>query len=489
MTLNKKILAAAIVGGLFATAAQAQVNISVQNPTPVTFASEAIIANPTTGITLANAANALDLVSALRYNFSENEVRYVRVECSSNIRFATGAVTLQAGSGAAGDLTGATIGSINGLGTNVISFSITSGSGLLKAGNTLTVSGNRNATSLTPASCSYSLYDQPSQAAAGGEAGRITTVSGNYVTFAQSYGLALIDARGAVADVEASPSFSRFTNAAPTNNIGRANLGTIVFDTRANVATALGSTAAQPLLPATGVAATLADLLAGGSNHTIAGDFANAANSNGTFTGAALQRVYFDSNADCDRNTGTIVDASVLTASSARFNTGAGAVNGFSLCYAPVAGTAIPASTYAQTFNAVSANTSVYAVSNLGPLSLGQITRNGTQLQAPLVQIPAGWISRIALTNTGSVDRSYTITAQTETGNTATLGTGATGTIPAGGTVLVNTSDIVSFSGNARGTLSVTVAGPNTQIQGLYQIVNGATGSISNHVMVRPGTN
>jgi hypothetical protein len=35
----------------------------------------------------------------------------------------------------------------------------------------------------------------------------------------------------------------------------------------------------------------------------------------------------------------------------------------------------------------------------------------------------------------------------------------------------------------------VTVAAPNSQIQGLYQIVNQTTGSISNHVMVRPGTN
>ena len=32
-------------------------------------------------------------------------------------------------------------------------------------------------------------------------------------------------------------------------------------------------------------------------------------------------------------------------------------------------------------------------------------------------------------------------------------------------------------------------AAPNNQIQGLYQIVNPVAGSLSNHVMVRPGTN
>ena len=41
----------------------------------------------------------------------------------------------------------------------------------------------------------------------------------------------------------------------------------------------------------------------------------------------------------------------------------------------------------------------------------------------------------------------------------------------------------------SRGTVNVNVSAPNDQIQGLYQIVNQAAGSLSNHVMVRPGTN
>ncbi|MCZ8164112.1 hypothetical protein [Silanimonas sp.] len=486
MTLNKKILAAAIVGGLFATAAQAQVNLSATGgSTPVTFASELIISNPTNGLAITNAANALDLAANLRYNFSENEVRYARVECSSNVRFSAGsAVTLGAGTGVAGDLTGATIGAINGLGTNVITFSITSGTGLLKSVNTLTINGNRNITATTAGSCSYSLYDQPSQAAAGGTAGLITTLSGNYISFAQSYGLAVLNPRGAVANVEASPSFSRFVSAAPTSSVDRGNIGTIVFDTRANVAVAQGSTATQPRL-ANGVAATLADLLDADSTHSIAGDFSAAANSNGTFSGAALSRVYFSVNADCST---VDVAANAVTATSARFDTGATAVNA-SLCYAPRTGVAIPASGYAQTFNAVSADTALYSVTSLGPVTLGSITRNGTTLQAPFVQLPAGWLSRVVLTNTGSVARPYTIAAQTETGTTAALGSAATGTIPAGGTIVLSVSDIVSFTGNSRGTLVATVAGPNNDIQGLYQIVNGVTGSIANTAMQRPGTN
>ena len=45
------------------------------------------------------------------------------------------------------------------------------------------------------------------------------------------------------------------------------------------------------------------------------------------------------------------------------------------------------------------------------------------------------------------------------------------------------------FTGLPRATIKLTVAAPNAQIQGLYQIVNPDSGSISNHVLVRPGTN
>ena len=464
MTLNKKILAAAIVGGLFAANAQAQVNLSADPAAPVTFASELVI--PGAGsLTLTNLANSLDLVSPLRYSFSSGEVRYARIECPTNVRFSAGSA-VTASSAAA-------LGAINGLGTNAITFSITATDASTTATSTITVSGNRSITSTTGGDCSYSLYDQPSQAQAGGTTGRIATLTGSYIAFRTSYTLTGT-AVGAVANVEASPSFSRFVSAAPTNSINNASIGNVVFALRVPA----------PRL-ASGVGVTLADILGATSNHTIAGDFANAANADGTFTGAALNRVFFSAAADCSAVT---VPASAVTATSARFTTGAAAVNA-TLCYAPRTGVAIPVSTYAQSFNAVSADAALYSVGSLGPVSLGSITRNGTSLQAPFVQVPAGWLSRIVLTNTGSVARPYTVTAQTETGVTSTLGAGASGSIPANGTIVLNTSDIATFTGATRGTLNVTVAGPNNDIQGLYQIVNGATGSIANTALVRPGTN
>lgn len=464
MTLNKKILAAAIVGGLFAANAQAQVNLAADPAAPVTYASELVI--PTGGLALTGVA-ANRLQTPLQYSFSSGEVRYARIECPTNIRFASATVTASST---------AALGAVNGVGTNVITFSITAADASTNATSTVTVAGDRNITSTTNGDCTYSLYDQPSQAQAGGTTGRIATLTGSYIAFRTSYTLSATSLTD-TANVEASPSFSRF--------VGDTALAR---DTAALATVAFGPRSPLPRLADGTNAHALSVILGATSNHTIAGDFANAANSDGTFTGTALTRVYFDTDGNCDRADGTITDATAVTATSARFQTGANTVAA-TLCYAPRTGVAIPVSTYAQTFNAVSAASTTYTVGSLGPVAAGSIVRNGTSLQAPFVQVPAGWLSRIVLTNTGSIARPYTVTAQTETGVTSTLGAGASGTIPANGTIVLNTSDIATFTGATRGTLNVTVAGPNNDIQGLYQIVNGATGSIANTAMVRPGTN
>jgi hypothetical protein len=78
-----------------------------------------------------------------------------------------------------------------------------------------------------------------------------------------------------------------------------------------------------------------------------------------------------------------------------------------------------------------------------------------------------------------------------ETGVTFTTdATKLVGEVPANGTKVIDLNEVITgFSAGSRGTVNVTVAAPDSQIQGLYQIVNPSVGSISNHVMVRPGTN
>jgi len=485
MTLNKKILAAAIVGGLFATAAQAQVNLSAAptaSTNPTLYAAE-ILASTTAPVTL-TAITQNQLTTTLNYAFSEGEVRYARFECSPNYRISatTPAINTTLTSGTA--VTGVGVGAVNGAGTNVINFSITAPTAGLAATNAIILGGARTITSATSATCAYSLYDTPSQAQNGGTTGLITTTGQRpAATFASSLALRSVNS-SRIADVEAAPSFSAFTTGNTVEDLAQ-----VYFGLRNTVSTALADSPVltQPRLADGTLPADPSVFIDATASHVVSGDFSLAANANGTFTGAALARVYFATSNACP--TAGSVAATALTSNSATFEIGATEVNGLFFCVQNRSGNLIAASDYAQTFNAVSVAPTTYAVTNIGPVALGSITRNGTSLQAPFVQVPAGWLSRIVLTNTGSVARPYTITAQTEAGTTATLGTAATGSIPANGTIVLKTADIATFTGEPRGTLNVSVSAPTTQVQGLYQIVNGQTGSIANTAMQRPGTN
>jgi hypothetical protein len=301
-------------------------------------------------------------------------------------------------------------------------------------------------------SCSFSIYDQPSQAQAGGSTGRIyTTGSAAVITRASGFVFEM-DPTGvtqATADVENG-------NGAYYGFVGGDNrFGNLDFE------------AATDVLKADGTQIALADIFSTDTTVTVDGDF------------SAADYAYW----------GGFGTATTTADDGATFEFGGGVVDTVGdLWYEALTTAAIAAGDYTATLHA-DANAG-YTVSDVGPIHVGSILHNGTELQAPLAQVPGnGWLSRMVLTNTGSVDRPYEIAVTGEAGNT--IGTdNTTGTVPANGTVVVDlTSVMTSFTGPARGTLNVTVAAPNSQIQGLYQIVNQNTGSISNHVMVRPGTN
>ena len=264
------------------------------------------------------------------------------------------------------------------------------------------------------------------------------------------------------ANVEANPAFSEFVPSS-NSNTGWAEIGEL----RYGVLDPDGAGAQTAPFKIDGTAITLADLLSVDTTITVAGDF------------SALDYAWLD-NAASDQD-----DA------SATFDVGNGSFWDF-LYVENNTGALIQESEYVATLNVDAAAPTVYKVTDISGVKVGNIVRNGTQLQAPLAQVPGGWLSRMALTNTGSTARPYTIKVTGETGNT--IGTAnLTGTVPANGTTVVDLKNVLtSFTGvdvAPRATLNVTVSGPNNQIQGLYQIVNPDKGSISNHVLVRPGTN
>lgn len=459
MLMNKKILAGTIVGALFAGSAQAAVDISAAAPATVTFASEAVV--PGGGLTLVNAANALDLVTKLKYSFSNGEVRQARIECSANMKFSAGSsLTLSHG----------TAGAINGLGTNAIYFSIT-GDATTTDTSTITVGGNRSVSSLDPASCTYALYDTPSQAANGGDDGKIVSAAGAYIKFGNTYGIKTTPATN-TADVEANPAYSKYTGGST-----RAAIGSATF----NLSGAIGGT--TPLNPFTGAAMTLADILGAATSGIYRGDFSLAVDGAGN---PDKNKVFVSS----DGCATALVVANEVNATSATFVFG-GNGGTSTVCYQSVGGVAIPVSDYTVELTAVAADATHFNAPNVAATAVGSIVHNGTELQAPLVQVPTGWISRLVLTNTGSVDRAYTISVQAEAGVTVTTAN-LTGTVKANSTKVINDLNTVmtGFSAGAkpRATLNVSVAAPNKQIQGLYQLVS-PEGGVSNYILARPGTN
>lgn len=468
--LNKKVLVAAVVGALFAGNAAAA-DLSASPVVPSYFAKE-IVATPASPVTLTTSAAGATLTWKINYNFSNNEVRYARIECSNNIKFGAGS------SVAISTPAHGSIGAINGLGTNVVTFSLTSVNADLVAADVLTFSGNHAITGTDQdVTCSVGLYDLPSQAQAGGSAGLIqnTSFSGAYLKFVPSYEL-VATATEHTADVEATPAaFRQFvvdTNTTLTTASLGGAVGTIAYQLKDPDGVG-GQTAPFKI---NGTPITLADLFGATTKIEVKGDYSLAANADGSYTGAALANVKLNG-----------ANATSLSATTASYTVGA---TGFTAANhaLTVAGTnTIQEATYKASLIAVAAS-AAYAPTNITGVTFGSIVRNGTELQAPLAQIPGGWKSRLVLTNTGSVARPYTIKLLNVTGETAVTPGTLTGTVPANGTKVIDDLTTV-FTGNNRATIVVNVAGPTKQIQGLYQIVNPDKGSISNHVMVRPGSN
>jgi hypothetical protein len=308
----------------------------------------------------------------------------------------------------------------------------------------------------------------------------LETKTGTYVSFKTGVTLTTVPYTN-TADVEATPSFTAFllpASTPPFATLTNANLGDVTLTADTTVLLKKGT-----------AVAALNDLVAVGSTLAVAGDFsARAAGVAGVRRGAAA-------NSACAGNT---ADATP-TDTAASFTLAGGDVTGASLasaiCYIVNGTSVIPESapndyTIALQGVAVSAEYDPVVIS---ATNLGNIIRNGTELQASLAQTPAGWTSRIALTNTGTLPRVYTTRFLPEGTDTFALATAAEGSVPAGGTVIVNVADVVTItasdgSARKRGTIVMNVAGPTSSIQGIYQLISPA-GAVTNAQMVRPGTN
>lgn len=251
-------------------------------------------------------------------------------------------------------------------------------------------------------------------------------------------------------------------------------------------------------------AVTLGEILSGSTAGTllVTGDFSAATNvflGNSTCATTLSTGVFTASSATVGvKQSATIT----LPTSLASAPYGSVAASAGYLCYKADGVTAIPRATgiTGQLTLAASSNATV---ATPAAVTFGNVTRDGTTLQAPFVQTTAGWIPRIVLTNTGTSAAAYVGTVYAgpvndtaKAVNTVTKNPILSGSIPAGGQVIIEDTrenalgttgaNFPVFGTSNRGFISFDIGGLNSVVNGVYQLVNGTTGSITNVNMVRP---
>lgn len=269
MRFEKKqlVLAVASVITTAAYVVPASATVPIPGSSPVSYAGEVVL--PSTGAVLTNASGILNVDATLNYAMSPGEVRYARLECGSASTFNfPSTVTISVGT------TQITPGAVNGLGTNSLYFSLmanTSGGAPASASVSIQM-GDPKLLTETNVSCTFSLYDQPSNAATGGATGRIPGVGGTgpYIAFTPAFFLEVYDTNTSTADVAATPN-GAFTEFLP---------GSGTTSTRALIGV-LKSGINSGVLKLNGTQVSINDLLAASTNLVVAGSYGAVASSTG----------------------------------------------------------------------------------------------------------------------------------------------------------------------------------------------------------------
>jgi hypothetical protein len=114
---------------------------------------------------------------------------------------------------------------------------------------------------------------------------------------------------------------------------------------------------------------------------------------------------------------------------------------------------------------------SVYGVNNDSG-DLGTISRNGTSIQVPYLTTFADYKQRLVLVNRSGKAAPYSIAFTSEAGVTTVAGSKATGSIPAGKTLVLPVSDVVTITGGSRTAATITVTAQESNIDAATTIVN-----------------
>lgn len=415
----------------------------------------------------------LALTSAMGVTPGADVTVYVRVDLSNGAEFvATPALNVAAGGNGDGAATGAA--SSGGAGKSFVIYAVSPvGGESLQADSVATLALNAaGLTAFNSGDVTAQLRVYETLTAASNPANSLTlkaTDARTIVTFAS--GLKATITKGALtAAVEPAGGGDAYTDFKDPSTDGKL-VGTVNFEAVTGVGAANGDQV------------TMANMV-DEAEVVVAGDFSFVKAADEDFDDV-LDKVFLATANTCDAG---VIASDALTASKATFEALAPAslVERF-VCVLPSGSVAIPAGEY--TVAADYTATAAYTLTDLTASALGTITRDGTTLVAPLTNQPAGWSSRLVLTNSGSTARTYAITALKEGTSTVELsGEALSGSIPAGRTKIIDLSTLVAITpadgGGMRTGLQVVVNGPSSQVSGQYQLVNAATGNLSNVTLV-----
>jgi hypothetical protein len=466
----------ALVGGGAFAAVGAIVNFDSATPTVITFAQELAYVDATP----MQSTNGISWKSKLGFGVSNGQTRYIRVEYGNAkldaVHAAVAGTDISVGAAGGGDASYAKVAG-GAAGDTYVIYQITANTDLSSAvivevlTPALRVISNSSSVTV-----SYQLHETAVSAVAGATGtGLLYSKSGTIAKFDTGLDFTVVKSADNTANV--SDGFKLFTDnfAASDNTV--AKLGVITAD----------KSGAKKHNTTTDAA--YADLVGTNTKVVVKGDFSAVA---GTSAATKLANTWLGL-ATCVADAGDIPATEVVTGGVA-FKTGVTPVAGMTLCYKVTGKAAIPASGYTAELSVDPAADSTTA--SVSAKTSGAIVRNGTELQAPFATIHADYLSRVVLTSQYSVDAPYVISAITEDGVTCTMGAGATGTLKAGTTKVIDVKTICASTntGATRLAVNAVIDAPLNKVHGLYNVMNydvttGKTNSLISYPMVRPTEN
>jgi len=431
---NKKILAAA-VASVISVGAQAAVNLDDADDA-IKFASELITASDLNGdnLTVQNTVGGLlNIENALGFSLGNGTTKYVRINLTNAV-FTTDEPTLTVNSTSSNTVVKSQGGNE---GQDYVIFEVAATGDIPNDALVSLQAGSYDISQTAAANASYAFYENAGDSTS--QTNPLSTVSGDFAEVTSGATGDFTTANEVTATVLSGFKEYETTPGYVTSNTV-ASLATI--DTTDYV------DADGTYTPA-GAAADNADFLTTSQSVKIEGDFSfgtftldDAGTCNGTTTALTL---------NAEENEATSVAVDVTTAP-------------LYLC-ASIDGTSDVVQKDSYTITLVTDE-----VEDEG----GSFVYDTTSIEVPYLTTYSDYNQRVYLINTGANPSAYTIgTFTSEDGITATAGTAASGTIPAGEMLVLKARDIVSLSGGKTRTSAVIeVEAIDADISATTQVVN-----------------